>query len=91
MEKEEEKQQPEVLFPEPRERGGGVARVLSISGALQVLIPGQPRLAVQFLESPEEHFPSNFLSPTNLSSPHPSPLLVTFVLGCPGLAIPHSF
>lgn len=66
MEKEEEKQQPEVLFPEPRERGGGVAWVPSISGALQVLIPGQPRLAVPLLESPEEHLPNNFLSPTNL-------------------------
>lgn len=30
MEKEEEKQQPEVLFPEPREQGGGVAGVPSI-------------------------------------------------------------
>lgn len=43
-----------------------MARVPSISGALQVLIPGQPRLAVQLLESPEEHFPNNFLSPANL-------------------------
>lgn len=46
--------------------------------------PGQPCLAAQRLERPQEPLPNNFLRPVSLVH---APLPFTLVLGCPGLAV----